>query len=106
MRSMDSCAIRFDLRPVKALSFAIALLLAGCASSGDVEQARQERAQAKAKMSAELQQEHTLAAKMEEDSEAHKAKAEKLAQALGGKQGKVEGKPLTKALGAGAGGGS
>jgi len=106
MRSMDSCAIRFDLRPMKALSFAIALLLAGCASSGDVEQARQERQQAKAKMSAELQQERTLAASMEKKSRAQQAEADKLAQALGGKHGKVEGKSQTKALGAGAGGSS
>jgi hypothetical protein len=89
---MDSCAIRLDLRPVKALSFAIILLLAGCASSGDVEQVRQERAQAKAKMSTELQQEQMLAATMEKKSKAQQAKAEKLAQALGGTQGKVEGK--------------
>jgi hypothetical protein len=83
---MDSCAIRFDLRPVKAFSFAIALLLAGCASSGDVEKARQESAQAKAKMRAELQQERALAASMEKESEARKAEAEKLAKAFGGKQ--------------------
>nr|MBI3614734.1 IPT/TIG domain-containing protein [Nitrospirota bacterium] len=87
MRSMDSCAIRFDLRPMKALSFAIALLLAGCAGSGDVEQVRQERAQAKAKMSAELQQERTLAATMEKDSAAKRASADKLAAALGGTAG-------------------
>ncbi len=61
-------------------------LLAGCASSGDVEQARQESAQAKAKMSAELQQERQLAATMEKESEAKKAEAEKLAKAFGGKQ--------------------
>ncbi|MBM4134215.1 MAG: hypothetical protein FJ245_10635 [Nitrospira sp.] len=103
---MDSCAISFDLRPMKALSCAIALVLAGCAGSGDVEQVRQERAQAKAKMSGELQQERTLAASMEKKSEAQKAEAEKLAQALGGKQGTVEGKPRTKTLGAGAGDGS
>ncbi len=106
MRSMDSCGVRFDLRPMKALSFAIALLLAGCASSGDVEQARHESEQAKAKMRAELQQERALATTMEKESEAKKASAEKLAQALGGKQGRVEGKPPAKTLGAGAGGGS
>lgn len=61
------------------------LLLAGCASSGDVEQIRKEREQAKAKMRAELQQERDLAASMERESEARKASAEKLAQALGGK---------------------
>jgi hypothetical protein len=96
---MDSCVIRFDLRPMKALSFAIALLLAGCASSGDVEQARHESEQAKAKMRAELQQEQRLTASMAQKSEVQKAEAEKLAQALGGKQGKVEGKPQAQALG-------
>jgi hypothetical protein len=64
-------------------------LLAGCASSGDVEKARQESEQAKAKMRAELQQERTLAASMEQESEARKAEAEKLARALGGKQAPV-----------------
>jgi hypothetical protein len=59
--------------------------VAGCASSGDVEQVRQERAQAKAKMSAELQQESALTASMQKESEARKAEAEKLAKALGGK---------------------
>lgn len=68
-------------------------LAAGCASSGDLEQVRQEREQAQAKMRTELQQEQALAATMEKESEARKAKAEKLAQALGGKPGKVEGKP-------------
>lgn len=101
MRSMDSCAIRFDLRPVKALSFAIALFLAGCASSGDLEKTRQEQAQAKAKMNAELQQERQLTTSIQQESAAKRAEAEKLAQALGGK-----GKPQTKALGAGAGDGS
>ena len=60
-------------------------LLAGCASSGDVEQVRQEREQAKAKMSAELQQERKLAQSMEQESETRKAEADKLAKALGGK---------------------
>nr|MBI3614733.1 hypothetical protein [Nitrospirota bacterium] len=59
-------------------------MLAGCASSGDVEQVRQEREQAKAKMSAELQQERKLAQSMEQESEARKAEADKLAKALGG----------------------
>ncbi|MDE3119532.1 MAG: hypothetical protein KGL03_11015, partial [Nitrospirota bacterium] len=62
----------------------IGLVAAGCASSGDVEQVRQEREQAKAKMSAELQQERTLAQSMEKESEARKAEAEKLSKALGG----------------------
>ncbi len=65
--------------------FMTALLLAGCASSGDVEQIRQERAQAKGKMRAELEQEQRLTSSMTQQSEAQQAKAEKLAQALGGK---------------------
>lgn len=73
--------------PVSALGKATLLLcmglLAGCVSSGDVERARQESAQAKAKMQAELQQERDLAASMERESEAKKATAEKLAKALG-----------------------
>ncbi len=68
-------------------------LLAGCASSGDVEQVRQERAQAKAKMSAELQQERKLAQSMEQESEARKAEAEKLAKAFGGKPSAAAPKP-------------
>ncbi|MEW6544586.1 MAG: hypothetical protein AB1411_13380 [Nitrospirota bacterium] len=68
------------------------VLLAGCASSGDVEQARRESEQAKAKMRAELQQERALASSMEKESEAQKAKAEKLAKALGG--GASDGKAL------------
>ncbi|MFM8551855.1 MAG: right-handed parallel beta-helix repeat-containing protein [Nitrospiraceae bacterium] len=60
-----------------------ACMIVGCASSGDVERLRIEREQTKAKMSAELQQERTLAASMEQESEAQKAKAEKLAKAFG-----------------------
>lgn len=101
MRSMDSCAICFDLRPMKVLSFVIALLLAGCASSGDVEKTRQEREQAKAKMSAELQQERQLTTSIQQESAAKRAEAEKLAKALGG-----TGKPQAKALGAGDGSGT
>lgn len=73
--------------------FLCAGLLAACASSGDVEQVRQERAQAKAKMSAELQQERKLAQSMEQESEARKAEAEKLAKAFGGKQSQAGPKP-------------
>ena len=73
-------------------TLATIFLLAGCASSGDVEQARQESAQAKAKMSAELQQERQLAATMEKESEAQKAQAEKLAKVFGGSS---QPKPLT-----------
>lgn len=69
-------------------------MLAGCASSGDVEKARQERTQAKAKMSAELQQERKLAQSMEKESEARKAEADKLAKALGGKSQAPLGAPL------------
>lgn len=61
-------------------------LLAGCASSSDVEQARQESAQAKAKMRAKLQQARQLAASMEKESEARKAEAAKLSKALGGRR--------------------
>lgn len=76
------------IRSGRSAGFVLLLSLwavAGCATSGDVEQARQEQAQAKAKMSAELQQERDLAASMEKDSEAKRASAEKLAQALQGK---------------------
>jgi len=73
------------LRRLVACTWGLAaLLLAGCASSGDVEKVRQEREQAKAKMRSELQQEKTLAASMERESEARKAEAEKLSKALGG----------------------
>ncbi len=60
-------------------------LFVGCASSGDVEQIRQEREQAKGKMRTELAQEQRLTSSMTQQSEAQKAQAEKLAQALGGK---------------------
>ncbi len=85
MLPMSVYACRKALRRAGSLLLAASLVWAGCASSGDVEQVRQERAQAKAKMSAELQQERALAASMEKESEAKKASAEKLAQALGGK---------------------
>jgi hypothetical protein len=77
----------FGLNMERALGLLLmtGLVVTGCASSGDVEKTRQERDHAKAKMSAELQQERTLTAMMEQQSEAQKAKAEKLAQALGGK---------------------
>ncbi|MCI0568114.1 MAG: hypothetical protein L0Z52_07990, partial [Acidobacteria bacterium] len=76
---------------------AAALLLAGCAGSGDVERVRQEQAQAKAKMSAELQQERDLAASMAQESEAQKAGADKLAKALGGAVGGKTGPKLAAA---------
>ncbi|WP_447975266.1 fibronectin type III domain-containing protein [Nitrospira sp. Kam-Ns4a] len=62
---------------------AAVLLLAGCVSSGDVEEVRQEQEQAKAKMRTELEQERKLAATMEQESEAQKAAAAKLAKVLG-----------------------
>ncbi|MEW6544587.1 MAG: G8 domain-containing protein [Nitrospirota bacterium] len=77
------------------------VMLAGCATSGDVEQVRQEREQASAKMRAELEQERTLAASMEKESQAKRAEADKLAAALGG--GAVAGRPLAKAPAAGQG---
>ncbi|MDE3018811.1 MAG: hypothetical protein KGI53_07320 [Nitrospirota bacterium] len=73
-----------SLSRVWSILLGIGLVAAGCASSGDVEQVRQEREQAKAKMSAELQQERQLAQSMEKESEARKAEADKLAKALGG----------------------
>jgi hypothetical protein len=78
--------------PVRRVVFrtwglAAALLLVGCASSGDVEQTRQEQEQAKTKMRAELQQERDLAATMEKESEAQRAKAEKLEKGLKGRVG-------------------
>ncbi len=66
------------------LLVAAALLISGCASSGDVEKIRQEQAQAKAKIRTELQQERDLAASMAKESEAQQASADKLMKALGG----------------------
>ena len=86
MTVTDMNAYRGGRRRIGSILVTVGLVMAGCASSGDVEQVRQERAQAKAKMSAELQQERTLAQSMEKDSEARKAEADKLAKALGGKQ--------------------
>lgn len=83
MRSGTSGQDRFS---AGRLLFPAILLLAGCASSGDVEQIRKEREQAKTKMRAELQQERDLAASMARESEARKAAADKLALALGGKE--------------------
>jgi len=79
MRWATSIALRCSLLGLWAV--------AGCASSGDVEQARQESARAKAKMRAELQQEQAQVTTMEQESEARKAEADKLAKALGGTQG-------------------
>jgi hypothetical protein len=76
-----------SLRRTGSFLLAVGLVWAGCATSGDVEKARHESAQAKAKMRTELQQERELAASMEKESEAQKAAAEKLAKALGGKGG-------------------
>ena len=82
------------LSRVWSILVGIGLVAAGCASSGDVEQVRQEREQAKAKMSAELQQERKLVQSMEQESEARKAEADKLAKALGGKSPGPLGGPL------------
>ncbi|MBM4134216.1 MAG: hypothetical protein FJ245_10640 [Nitrospira sp.] len=84
MLPMNVNAFRKAMRRAGSFLLTISLIWAGCASSGDVEKARQEQAQAKAKMSAELQQERQLAASMHQESEAQKAEAEKLAKALGG----------------------
>ncbi len=81
-----------------SLVLGVSLVATGCAGSGDVAQVRQEREQAKAKMSAELQQERALAASMEQESAAKRASAEKLAQALGGTAGS---KATARASGAG-----
>jgi len=64
-----------------------ACLLVGCASSGDVEQLRLEREQAKAKMNAELGRERTLLTDIERESAAQRTSAEKLASALAGTTG-------------------
>lgn len=65
-----------------ALSLCLGLIV-GCATSGDVEQLRTEREQAKTKMRAELAQEHQLLADIERDSAAQRASDEKLATVLG-----------------------
>lgn len=84
-------------RRATGLLLTTGLLLAGCATSGDVEQVRKEREEAKAKLRTEVRQERERTAAMAQASAAERAKAEQLEQRLRAMAG---GGAPTAALGA------